>query len=105
MLVEPWLSPESFTPGHIGGPLLGEAPDLKVVRMNGSRVEGRLSVMDFHHLVGRPGSVEHFVDSHALAMYEQDEYRAAFGAAGLEVEYDSEGLLGRGLWIARWPAR
>ncbi|HUG47836.1 MAG TPA: class I SAM-dependent methyltransferase [Candidatus Limnocylindria bacterium] len=101
LLVEPWLSPDAFDPQHFGGPLLGEGPDVKVVRMNGSRVEGRLSIMDFHHLVGRPGSVEHFVDTHALALYEPDEYRAAFAAAGLTVEYDGEGLMGRGLWIGR----
>ncbi|CAN5792829.1 hypothetical protein BH24CHL6_BH24CHL6_13790 [soil metagenome] len=104
LLVEPWLSPETFDPQHFGGPLLAEGPDIKVVRMNGSRVEGRLSIMDFHHLVGRPGSVEHFVDVHELALFRDDEYRAAFAAAGLLVERDDDGLMGRGLWIGRAPA-
>ena len=54
--------------------------------MNDSRVEGRLSVMRFHYLVGRPGSVTHFVETHAPALYTEDEYRAAFEAAGLAAE-------------------
>lgn len=99
LLIEPWLSPDSFTPGHIGGPLIGEAPDLKVVRMNDSRVEGRLSVMEFHYLIGRPGGIEHLRETHALGLFSHDEYRAAFVAAGLRVEHDRAGLMGRGLWI------
>jgi SAM-dependent methyltransferase len=103
LLVEPWLSPAAFDPLHFGGPIVAEGPGVRVVRMNGSRVEGRLSIMDFHHLVGRPGSVEHFVDVHELALYTDNEYRAAFAAAGLQAERDDEGLMGRGLWIGRAP--
>jgi SAM-dependent methyltransferase len=103
LLVEPWLSPGAFDPLHFGGPIVAEGPDVRVVRMNGSRVEGRLSIMDFHHLVGRPGSVEHFVDVHELALFTDEEYRAAFAAAGLLAERDDEGLMGRGLWIGRVP--
>lgn len=101
LIVEPWLAPDGFDPQHIGGPTIGEGPDINVVRMNGSRVEGRLSVMDFHHLIGRPGSVEYVVEEHALALYTNDEYRTAFEAAGLHAELDAEGLMGRGLWIGR----
>jgi SAM-dependent methyltransferase len=101
LIVEPWLSPEAYDPQHIGGPLVAEGEALVVVRMNGSRIEGRLSVMDFHHLVGRPGSVEYVVEEHALALYTDDEYSAAFEAAGLRAEHDEEGLMGRGLWIGR----
>ncbi len=104
LVVEPWLSPDSFTPGHIGGPLIGEAPDLKVVRMNDSRVEGRLSVMEFHYLIGRPGGIEHLRETHALGLFSADEYSNAFARAGLVVEHDPEGLIGRGLWIGVRPA-
>ena len=75
-----------------------------VVRTNDSRVEGRLSIMNFHYLVGRPGTVEHFVETHAPALYTADEYRSAFEAAGLAADLDPEGLMGRGLWVAQHPA-
>ena len=104
LIVEPWLSPERFDPDHLPRPLVAEGPDFTVVRTNDSRVEGRLSIMRFHYLVGRPGSVTHFVEEHAPALYTVDEYRAAFEAAGLAAELDPEGLMGRGLWIARRPS-
>ncbi len=99
LLVEPWLSAEEFDPDHIGGPTIGQGERVTVVRMNSSRVEGRLSLMEFHYLVGRPGSVEHITESHALALYSADEYHDALVAAGLRVEHDPHGLMGRGLWI------
>jgi hypothetical protein len=61
--------------------------------------------MDFHHLIGRPGSVEYVVQEHSLALYTDDEYRAALEAAGLAVEHDEEGPMGRGLWIGRRSGR
>lgn len=103
MLVEPWLSPEGFDPNHLPRPLVAEGPDLNVVRMNDSRVEGRLSIMRLHYLIGRPDKVEHFVEEHAPALYTEDEYRGALTAAGLVVELDPVGLMGRGLWIASRP--
>jgi SAM-dependent methyltransferase len=99
LIVEPWLSAEDFTEGHIAGPMIGEGDGIKVARMNDARIEGRLSVMEFHYLVGRPGGIEHFTETHALGLYSADEYLGALESAGLAVEHDAEGLTGRGLWI------
>ena len=62
LIVEPWLSPDEFDPHHIGRAMVVEQPDCQAVRMNGSRVEGSRSILDFHYLVGRPGSVEHLTE-------------------------------------------
>jgi len=32
-------------------------------------------------------------------MFTKDEYESAFEAAGLEVEFDPDGLIGRGMFI------
>lgn len=101
LIVEPWLSPDVFDTKHISGPTIGQGPEIAVVRMNGGRVEGRLSILDFHYLVGRPGSVEYFTEIHSVGLFTDDEYRAAFVAAGLAVEHDPDGLMGRGLWVGR----
>lgn len=100
LLVEPWFAPEQFDPQHIGRVVVAERPDIQAVRMNGSRVDGTLSILDFHYLVARPGTVEHLTETHTLGLFRPEEYRAAFERAGLAVEHDDEGLMGRGLWIA-----
>jgi hypothetical protein len=85
----------------MGRVVVAERPDVQAVRMNGSRIEGNLSVMDFHYLVGRPGTVEHFTETHTLGLFTDGEYRSAFEGAGLAVEQEAEGMMGRGLWIAQ----
>ena len=100
LIVEPWLSPSAFDPNHRSGVMTVERDDLIAIRMNDSRVEGRLSIMDFHYLVARPGApLEHLVETHALGLFSDAEYRAAFEAVGLAADHDPVGLMGRGLWI------
>lgn len=45
--------------------------------------------------------MEHLTETHTLGLFTDDEYRSAFGRAGLTVGYDGEGLMGRGLWIGQ----
>lgn len=101
LVVEPWLSPVTFDPDHLPAMLVVEGSGLRAVRTNSSRVEDGRSVMDFHYLVVRAGSVEHIVETHSLGLFTDAEYRDALERAGLEVEHDPEGLTGRGLWIGR----
>lgn len=103
LILEPWLAPAAFDPHHLGRLIVAERPDLQAVRMNDSRVDGRLSIMDFHYLIGRPGTVEHVIETHALGLFTEDEYASALSTAGLGVEHDPVGLMGRGLWIGQRP--
>lgn len=100
LIVEPWLTPSTFDPSRLGRMVAVERPDLQAVRVNASRVDGTVSILEFHYLVARPGSIEHRSETHALGLFTQDEMRAAFESAGLQVEHDPDGLMGRGLWIA-----
>ncbi|MGI8830906.1 MAG: class I SAM-dependent DNA methyltransferase [Candidatus Limnocylindria bacterium] len=101
LIIEPWLSPTTFDPGRLGRVIVAERPELQAVRMNGSSVEGNVSIMDFHYLVARPGFVEHLTETHAMGLFTDDGYRSAFEDAGLVVEHDTDGLMGRGLWIGQ----
>lgn len=101
LIVEPWLTPTTFDAPRIGRVIVVERPDLHAVRMNGSRVEGNRSILDFHYLVARPGTVEHLTETHTMGLFTVDEYRSAFKDAGLSVEHDADGLMGRGLWIGQ----
>ena len=103
LVVEPWITPEKLEPQRLHG-LYVDRPEVKIARMTTSRVEARASVMDMHHLVNTARGVEYFVERHELTLFRHDEYRQAFTAAGLDVDFDSEGLIGRGLYFGRRPA-
>lgn len=102
LLVEPWLMPDVYEVGHIGL-LTVEEPELKIVRMNTSKREGDVSVMEFDYLVGTPDRVEHFTEQHRLGLFSDEQYRRALTGAGLELLEDAD-LMGRGLYVARKTA-
>ncbi len=63
---------------------------------------GRLSMIEFHYLVGRGEGIEHMTETHELGLFTREELERCFEAAGFtEVDYDPEGLIGRGLFTAR----
>lgn len=103
LLVEPFIQPEEVVVNHVGAVLV-DRPDLKVARVNVSRVSGRIVALHFHYLVATPAGVEHFTEQHDLAVFTVDEYLAAFRHAGLQATFDAQGLIGRGLYIGVRPS-
>ncbi len=102
LLIEPWFTPSVWKTGTVHTMFIDE-PDLKIVRMNTSFKEGRLSSFDFHFLIGTPEGTEHFTELHELGLFEIEETRDTFVSQGLEVIYDEEGIAGRGLYIGKKP--
>ncbi|MBI1729698.1 class I SAM-dependent methyltransferase [Candidatus Acetothermia bacterium] len=101
-IIEPWFKPEDWKPGSVHAIFVNE-PELKVARMNVSGREGILAIMDMHYEVGSPEGVEHFREMHKMGLFTHDEYLNAFRKASLEVSYDAEGLMNRGLYIGVKP--
>jgi SAM-dependent methyltransferase len=99
LVVEPWLTPDAWHDGHVGGVFVDE-PELKIARVNVAERRDGLSIVDFHYLVATPGGVEHFTELHELGLFTIDQHLEAFRAAGLAVEHDPEGPWGRGLYLA-----
>lgn len=102
VIVEPWLMPDTFKPGHIGM-ITVDDPTLKISRINLSHVEDGISILNFHYLVATPEEITHFTEQHELAMFTHEQYTEAFHAAGLDVIHDEAGLMNRGLYIGIHP--
>jgi ubiquinone/menaquinone biosynthesis C-methylase UbiE len=102
LMVEAWITPEALEPDRLHG-IYVDRPEVKLARMTKSWVEGRSTVMDMHHLVNTALGVEYFVERHELTLYTHEEYMGALTEAGLEVAFDREGLIGRGLYLGRRP--
>jgi SAM-dependent methyltransferase len=100
LIVEPWLTPDVWVTNrpHL---LTVDEPDLKIARMTISGRDGRLAVMDFTYLVGTPEGIQEFSERHEAALFTDQEYRDAFTAAGLTVDHDAHGLIGRGLYVGQ----
>ncbi|HYP18996.1 MAG TPA: class I SAM-dependent methyltransferase [Chloroflexia bacterium] len=97
LVIEPWFMPERFQPGTIHS-LFVDQPDLRIARMNVSTIEGRLSILHFHYMVGTPQGIDYWDERHEMALFTHEEYTQAFHSAGLDVSYDEQGLWGRGLY-------
>ncbi|MFN2469705.1 MAG: class I SAM-dependent methyltransferase [Gaiellaceae bacterium] len=104
LVIEPWLLRENWLERHVGAVFVDE-PELKIARMNAGETRDGMSVLNMHYLVGTPDGVEHFVERHELGLFRDEDYRKAFEAAALTVDYDAEGLMGRGLYFGTLGAR
>jgi SAM-dependent methyltransferase len=103
LVVEPWFFPERFTPGHIAAHSL-KYGDHGIARVARSTLEGgRTTRIDIHYLLGDPDTgVRHSTDIDRLTLFTHDEYRDAFGKAGLDVEHlDTKGTPGLFIGIHR----
>lgn len=99
VIVEPFFTPDEWQPGRVFALFVNE-PDLKVARMDVSPepADGMVGLA-FHYLVGTPEGVEYITERHEVALFTHEQYLGAFRAAGLDVEHDPEGLMGRGLYV------
>ena len=102
MILEPWITPANFQKGLIGSNFV-DKPHLKIARINISKIRGPVSAFEYHYLIGTPGKVQYVVDRGSLGLWTHEEHLDAFRDAGLEVTFDQEGLMGRGLFLGVKP--
>jgi SAM-dependent methyltransferase len=102
VIVEPWISPDVWENGRVTAEL-AEVPDLKVAMILVSGLQGTVSTLDIHHLVAQGTAVHYFTEHHELGLFSREQHLAAFQDAGLNAEHDSEGLMGRGLYMGTKP--
>ncbi|MCB0593988.1 MAG: class I SAM-dependent methyltransferase [Lewinellaceae bacterium] len=101
ILLEPWLTPENWYKGKLHM-LTYDKENIKICRMNKSETRGNASHIHFHYLLAtKKHGVRHFEEVHELGLFTEQEMKNAFEMAGLAVEHEPEGLIGRGLYIGR----
>lgn len=100
LIVEPWIRPDAFTEGHLGMNTVDE-PETKIARMNYTRREGDLSILEFQFLIGTRDGIETLHSRSELGLFTRDEYMVACERAGLDPHWDEHGLTGRGLLICQ----
>ena len=98
LVVEPWFGPAAWRPGTVHTVVV-EEEGCSVARTMVSGLEDGRSVLEAGYVIGTSAGVETLRERHELGLFTEDEYRAAFAAAGLRPTLDADGLSGRGLWI------
>ena len=99
VIIEPFVTAENVHPKTIGLLTL-DNPDIKIARVNASRMEGNILYLNFHFLIATEEGVEHFVDPSPMGIFPMATFRKAMEKSGFSVEYIEPGLMKRtGLFV------
>jgi len=100
VLIEPWFTKSTYMPGspHI---TTYDGKDIKIARLNVSKLRRNVSVMDMHYLIAeKDKGVKYFVDRHELGLFETDETLIIMRAARLQSRFLKHGLMReRGMFV------
>jgi len=100
LVVDGWVRPDEWIDPGTVDVVSGRKGGQAIARLIRSERIGDRTVLHLHHLVGTTDSVEHIVERHELTLFSNDDYRAAFAAAGLEVELVDGPMPGRDRYVA-----
>ena len=100
LIIEPWFTKSMYWIGTPGMTIY-DGKDVKIARLNSTKIEGDLSIMEMHYLIAeKDKDVIHFVDTHELGLFETDKTLDFMEKAGLQTEFLKDGLMeDRGLFI------
>ena len=100
LVIEPWFTKSIYRVGEPGMTTY-DGTDVKIARVNTTKIEGDLSIMDMHYLIAeRNQDIIHYVDTHELGLFEIDKTLEFMKKADLQSEFLTDGLMkDRGLYI------
>jgi len=100
VIFEPWLTKSTYIEGY---PHMDtyDGEDIKIARLNISKIEGNLSVLDMHYLIAeRNKEIKYYKDRHELGLFEVDRTLEFMKEVGLQSKFLKNGLMkDRGLYI------
>lgn len=99
VLFDEFFTAEQWRPGTLSA-IFVDDPDLKIARMSTSQRRDDLAVLNMAYLVATPEGIEHITEQHELGLFDMDDYRTAFTAAGLR-EVASENVNFEGVFTNR----
>lgn len=82
VLFDGFFTSEQWRPGTLSA-IFVDDPDLKIARMSTSERRDDLAILNMAYLVATPEGIEHITEQHELGLFDMDDYRTAFTAAGL----------------------
>lgn len=98
LIIEPWDFPEDAS----DEPWLTtvEADDRAVALLETTTLQGETWLQETHYLTWScDDGIEHLAEAATLGAFTRADHEDAFARAGLAVDFDPEGLLGRGLFL------
>jgi SAM-dependent methyltransferase len=102
IVVEPWFTPGTLDPTHVTRQT-GEANGIRVSRVSRVEIEASISRLHFDYEISDQAGTRHASEVHELGLFTTAELLQVFEEAGLQAEYQSNGLTDRGLYLARIP--
>lgn len=99
VIVEPWLHPQDWREGTMDASFVDQ-PRLKIARIGTSERYGSTAVIRYEYLVGEGTGVSGFAETHRLQLFTEEQYAAAFEAAGLKPRNERSDIFSRGLYVA-----
>jgi ubiquinone/menaquinone biosynthesis C-methylase UbiE len=100
VIIEPWLTKSTYDAGRPGMTTY-DAEDIKIARLNTTKIENDLSILEFYYLIAeRDKDVVYYSEKHELGLFEIDKFLEYMSNSGLKSEFLKDGLMkGRGLYI------
>jgi SAM-dependent methyltransferase len=100
LIIDPWFHPDGWRGGQLDH-TVAIVDRYQVLRLARSSLDGRMSRVIYHYLVGDAHGITHFTDVHDMMLFTPDEYADAIRAAGCErVEFIEGWANGRGRIVA-----
>lgn len=100
VIIEPWLTKSIYEAGRPGMTTY-DGEDIKIARLNTTKIDGDLSILEFYYLIAeRNKDIVNYSEKHELGLFETDKFLEYMTNSGLKPEFLKDGVMkGRGLYI------